>query len=47
VSSNGGREYFDEVEENILEGRVSRGKNDQITPLRHEDKTTDRGSSNI
>jgi len=28
VSSNGGREYFDEVEENILEGRVSRGKND-------------------
>jgi hypothetical protein len=32
VSSNGGREYFDEIEENGLEGRVSRGKNDLIAP---------------
>lgn len=32
VSNNGGREYFDEMEENGLEGRVSRGKNDMITP---------------
>jgi hypothetical protein len=28
VSSNGGREYFDEVEENLMEGRASSGKND-------------------
>jgi hypothetical protein len=45
--TNGGREYLDEAEESLLEGRVSRGKNDQITPVRNEERITERGSSNV
>jgi hypothetical protein len=38
---------LDEAEESLIEGRISRGKNDQITPQRNEERITEKGSSNV